>query len=91
MSKTRSFGGVTETIWQCVKSTSEKEHGTKYEPPDADQGTATTNTPVGQVVTGFDFVAAKDTVTYTIQKKPFLVSDDQIWNGIQETIDHCSG
>ena len=91
MAKTRSFGGVSESIWECVKSTSEQEHGTKYEPPKADQGTSTTSTLVGEIVLGFNFDPAKATVTYTIQKKPFLVSDSQVWNGIHETIEHCGG
>jgi hypothetical protein len=89
MAKTRSFGGVTESVWACVKSTSEKAHGTKYDPPNANRGTATTSTIVGDVVLGFDFDPAKETITYTIKQKPFLASDDQIWNGIQETIDEC--
>lgn len=90
MAKTRSFGGVTDSIWECVKSTSERENGTVYAPPGQNQGTSTTETVVGEVILGFNFDESLKTVTYTIQKKPFIVSDDQIWNGIQETIDHCS-
>jgi len=90
MAKTRSFGGVTESIWECVKSTSEQEHGTKYEPPGQNQGTSTTPTVVGEVVLSFNFDESVKTVTYTIQKKPFIVSDNQIWDGILETIEHCS-
>ena len=90
MAKKRSFGNVTPAIWECVKTTSYKEHGTVYAPPGATKGTATTSTFVGEVVLDFDYEESKDTVSYTIVKKPFVVSDDQIWNGIQETIDHCS-
>jgi hypothetical protein len=91
MAKTRSFGGVTQAIWECVKTTSYQQHGTKYVPPDGNQGTATTSTLIGDVVLNFDYDPTKDTVTYTIVKKPFLVSEHQIWNGIQETIDGCPG
>lgn len=91
MAKTRSFGGVTQAVWECVKTTSYQQHGTNYVPPDGNQGAATTNTPIGDVVLNFDYAPTKDTITYTIVKKPFLVSDDQIWNGIQETIDGCQG
>ena len=91
MAKTRSFGGVTQAIWECVKTTSYQQHGTKYVPPDGNQGTATTSTPIGDVALTFDYDPTKETITYTIVKKPFLVSDDQIWNGIQETIDGCQG
>ncbi len=90
MAKSRTFGGVNTAVWQCVKSTSLQEHGTKYVPADADQGTATTDTVVGTVELSFDYNAQKDSVSYKIIKKPFIVSDNQIWNGIQETIDHCS-
>lgn len=91
MAKTRNFGGVKQAVWECVKKTSYEQHGTKYVPADGNQGTATTSTPVGEVVLNFDYDLAKETITYTIVKKPFLVSDDQIWNGIQETIDGCQG
>lgn len=90
MAKSRSFGGITPAVWSCVKSTSFKEHGTVYAPADGSTGTATTGTIVGQVVLGFTYDSVKDTVSYNIQQKPFIVSDDQIWSGIQETIDHCS-
>lgn len=90
MAKTKAFGGITPAIWNCVKTTSYTEHGTVYSPAGANIGTASTSTPVGDVVLGFNYDSVKDTVTYNIQKKPFIVSDDTIWNGIQETIDHCS-
>lgn len=90
MAKSRTFGGVTTAVWQCLKTTSEKEHGTIYAPAGADQGTATTDTVVGTVELSYDYNAQKDSVTYKVVKKPFIVSDSQIWNGIQDTIDHCS-
>ena len=91
MAKIRTFGAVTQAIWECVKTTSYQQHGTKYAPPDGNQGTATTSTIVGDVVLSFDLNPTKETVTYTIVKKPFLATDDQIWNGIQETLDGCQG
>ena len=89
MAKERAFGGVSATVWQCVKTTSEEENGTVYDPPDSNDGTATTDTIAGTVVLGFDYNPEMDTVTYTIKKKPFIVSDNQIWNGISETIETC--
>lgn len=88
--QSKTFGGVTPAIWECVKATSQKDHGTVYAPPGANTGTATTNTPIGTVELGYVFDPAKDTVAYNIIKKPFLVSADQIWNGIQDTINGCS-
>lgn len=89
MAQTRSFGGVTQAAWECVKTTSYQQHGTNYVPPDGNQGTATTSTIVGDIVLNFNYDPQKDTVTYTIAKKPLIVSADQIWNGIQEAIDGC--
>jgi hypothetical protein len=91
MANSKIFGGVTPAIWDCVKTTSYNDHGTVYAPAGANQGTATTDTLVGTVALNFNFDPIKDTVAYTIVKKPFLVSADQIWNGIQDTIDGCNG
>ncbi len=91
MSKSRNFTGVTNATWECIKVTSEKEHETKYTPEGASKGQATTPTVVGEVILDFDYTPATDSVTYTIAKKPFIVSSSQIWDGLQETIDHCNG
>jgi hypothetical protein len=90
MAKTKSFDGVTPAVWQCVKTTSLREHGTIYEPDGSPQGTATTRTPVGEVVLRYDYSEEDTTVTYTIEKKPFIVSDDTIWDGIKGTLKGCS-
>lgn len=87
MSSSKSWNGVTNQIFSCVKQKSEKDHGTVYDPPDADSGKATTDTPVGNVVLGFNL--ADSTLTYTIEHKPFIVSDSQIWDGINDTINAC--
>ncbi|MDF1698049.1 MAG: hypothetical protein P1U56_19535 [Saprospiraceae bacterium] len=89
MGKTKVFHGITPEVWECVKKTSHVEHGTVYDPPNGDKGTATTKTIVGDVVLNFSLDPAASTVTYTIVKKPFLASQNQIWNGTQETIDGC--
>ena len=89
MAKQRVFGGVTESVWTCLKTSSEKEHGTIYAPPGANQGTSTTKTVVGTVVLGFDFMPEKESIRYTIKQKPLLVPTGQIWSGIQEAIDDC--
>ncbi len=89
MSKSKSFNGVSTSVWECVKTTSLKEHGTIYSPPGANKGTATTNTFVGDVVLNFDFNPTKESVTYVIVKKPFLASQNQIWDGIQDAINGC--
>ncbi len=87
MASSKSWNGITESIFSCVKTTSEKDHGTKYAPPNADTGTATTDTAVGTVVLGFQLSGG--TLTYTIQKKPFIVPESTIWDGINDTINEC--
>lgn len=89
MGSSKTFYNVNAQIWACVKTTSNKEHGTVYNPPDADQGTATTSTPVGEIVLSFSFNPGQALVVYTIEKKPFFVSDSQIWDGIQDSINGC--
>jgi hypothetical protein len=88
MATSKTFNGVTAAIWERVKSASEREHGTVY--TEGDSGTATTNTPVGKIILEFKLDTAAQSVTYTIVKKPpFVVSTEQIWNGIQEAIQSC--
>ena len=89
MASSKTFADITPSLWDCIKKTSQEQHGTVYS--GENQGTATTNTLVGKVVLEYDFEASKDTLRYKIKQKPFLVSSDQIWNGIQDTIDDCNG
>ncbi len=90
MAKSKTFNGVTPSIWECVKATSLKEHGTIYAPPGSNSGTAKTSTIVGEVVLNFTFYPSNNSVDYTIVKKPFLASENQIWDGIASTIKGCS-
>jgi hypothetical protein len=91
MSNTKTFHNITQSIWNCVQQTSTKEHGTIYDPPyPSNQGTSTTNTAVGKVVVDYDFEPSSETVTYTIKHKPFVVTDGEIWGGIESTIKQCS-
>jgi len=91
MANDRTFGGITPAIWECVKATSLKDHGTVYAPEGAIKGTAATSTPVGEVVLSFNYDEKDSTVTYNIDKKPWIVGSSTIWEGIQSTIDGCSG
>lgn len=89
MAKTKSFDNVTSAIWECIKATSAKEHGTEYAPPNGNEGKATTSTAVGRIVLNFSLDPDQEMLTYTIEKKPFLVSENQIWSGIQDAIERC--
>lgn len=89
MSDSRTYTEVTPDIWDRVKSYGRETHGTVYEPVDGPTGTATTKTPIGDVVLTFALDAESSTITYGIKKKPFLVMSSQIWNGIESTIENC--
>lgn len=89
MSSSKKYNGVNSAVFACVKTASSKQHGTVYDPATGDKGTATTDTIVGKVVVGFDFDSGSDSITYTIQSKPFLVSDSQIFSGIADSINDC--
>ena len=39
----------------------------------------------------FAFDPTGASVEYTIASKPFLVTEDEIWSGIQDSINACSG
>lgn len=90
MADSKIFRNVPSAVWECVKTTSFKDHGTVYAPPGALQGTAKTNTAVGEVILNYDYNETDRTITYGIVKKPFIVGAGTIWDGIQSTIDGCS-
>lgn len=89
MSKCQTFNNVDQALFDCVKKSSASEHGTVYDPPDADKGTATTKTIVGKVVLSFDLDTTAQTIKYCIVSKPFVVSSSQIFDGIKDSIDAC--
>ena len=90
MADARIFDNVTEAIFQCLKQTSAEKLGTVYVPPEACQGTATTQTIVGEIVMRFDLDQPNNRLTYEIQKKPVMVSAKQIWENIEAAINACS-
>jgi len=90
MSDTKSFTGISETIWNCIRANSQADNRTRYEPADANEGQAITTTAVGEVILHFTFEPAQATLTYSIQEKPFLVTEERIWESIAQRIEQCS-
>lgn len=37
----------------------------------------------------YNFDAAASTLSYTLEKKPVLAPESQIWNGVESTINGC--
>jgi|HubBroStandDraft_1064217.scaffolds.fasta_scaffold225079_1 hypothetical protein len=90
MTDCRTFNGVTQAIFDCVKKKSLAEHGTVYDPATGNKGKATTNVPVvGTIVVSFDLDPSAESITYCIISKPWIVSASQIFDGIGETINAC--
>lgn len=89
MSDSRTYYGVTQQVFDCVRTTSEKEHGTVYAPPDSNQGTASSESTTWTVVLAFDFDPTTGALAYKIQKKTWIVPASAIWEGLQETLNGC--
>ncbi|MGH8625889.1 MAG: hypothetical protein ACREYC_11670 [Gammaproteobacteria bacterium] len=90
MTDSKTFSGVTPAVFQCVKTTSKKEHNTDYIAADGNKGEAVTKVfLIGTVTLDFDLDPATSTIKYTIKSKPNIVGASKIWDGIQETIDRC--
>ncbi|HEX4462038.1 MAG TPA: hypothetical protein VIA18_28870 [Polyangia bacterium] len=85
----KSYDGVTQAVWECVKANSIAQNNAVYDPPDGDAGTVTIPTAVGTVVLDYALDPTASTVTYTIKSKPFLVPESAMWSGIGDSIDGC--
>ena len=91
MSDCQTFHGVTSAIFERVRDIGLRDHGTVYDPPGADSGTATAVTPVGKIAMTFDFDARAETLTYCIASRPWIVPANAVFDGIANTIDACRG
>lgn len=89
MARTHSFDGVTAKVWERLKAKTAREHGTRYEPPNANVGLSTTGTVLGRLVLAFEYQPSRQHVTYTIREKPLLISEGTIWSGIGTAIERC--
>ncbi len=92
MSDPHVYNGITQPIFTCIKAKSKAEHGTDYEPPDANSGTATTKIAwIGTVKVDFSFNHSAQTLTYSNLQKPSGLLESLVWNGIESTINECRG
>lgn len=85
----KSFGNVTQSVWECVKANSIAQNKAVYDPAGAMAGTVTIPTPVGTVVLEYAVDTGAETVSYTIKDKPFLVPEAALWSGIGDSINAC--
>lgn len=89
MSDSKTYYGVTQAVFDCVRATSEKEHGTVYAPPNGNTGTATSEGTAWTVVLGFEYDPSAGSLAYTIQKKTWIVPKSAIWEGLEDTLNGC--
>lgn len=89
MQDQRTFDDVSFDVWERVKSIARERFGTTFDPESSPEGTATTSTPIGDVVIDYALDAASEQITYTLRRKPMLILSGQIWSGLAETIDRC--
>lgn len=89
MVESRTFTDVSVEAWERIKAVGRDQYGTVFDPPAALEGTATTATPVGTVVIAYAFAPASRRLSYTIERKPFLVPASLIWDGIERTVEEC--
>ena len=77
----KSYDGVTQAVWQCVKANSISQNKAVYDPPDGAQGTVTIPTPVGTVVLEFELDPTASTVTCALARSASESSASAIETG----------
>lgn len=89
MATVKTYEGVTEAMLTRMKRNGTAAD-TKYDPPDGNRGTATSNVPVfGSVVVAFDLDPAKQIISYEIKEKPGAVPEALIWSRITQAMEDC--
>ena len=89
MADKKTFDDVSPEVWERVKAVARDRFGTVFAAEANTCGTATTATPIGQVVLEYDHDPDARQITYTLRKKPMLILSGQIWSGLAETIEQC--
>lgn len=89
MSNSRAYSGVTLAMFECVKTTSTKEHGTKYDPADSPSGTATSSGTLWSVLMKFSLDPSTEVLTYTLVKETGFATPEEAWGGIEDTLKGC--
>jgi hypothetical protein len=93
MSDSKTYNGITQDVFNCVRTTSIQQDKTVYTPPDANQGTTMTEGKKGPLIwhvkMSFNFTPANGQLAYTILDKSSFIPEDDIWNGISKMISGC--
>ncbi|MFO1153102.1 MAG: hypothetical protein U1E42_05485 [Rhodospirillales bacterium] len=89
MPESKTFTGVDTATWERLQKLGREKHGTDFREIDATHGEATTSTPFGRLVLGYEHDPAAATVTYTIVSKPLLVMSPLVWSGLETALAGC--
>ena len=89
MSASNTYQGVTDQIFNCVKTKTKSDYGTVYKPETGNTGTATTDYMGTHTELEYDLNTDKKTLTYSIKDKSWVISEDRIWSNIEDTLKGC--
>ena len=85
----KTFPDVTPAIAECARQTSELDYDLVFKPAGDDKGTVITETLIGKVVLDYDYDTGAETMHYCIVGKPWIVTTNQVFDGIEETFEGC--
>ena len=85
----KTFLDVTPEIAECARQTSELDYDLVFEPAGEDNGTVITETLIGKVVLDYDYDTTAETMHYCIVGKPWIVTTNQVFDGIEDTFEGC--
>ena len=89
MSNSKVYHGITQAVFDCVRATSIKQHGTVYTPPNSNSGKTSTSGTGWTVDMTFNFDPGSGALSYTITHKTWIVPESAIWSGLDATINGC--
>ncbi|MEA5529512.1 hypothetical protein VB638_07905 [Dolichospermum sp. UHCC 0684] len=87
MANVKTYSGITEAIFECIKFKSEAEDGIIHTP--GNQGTVTINTIIGQIFLEFQLDTSQEKLDYKILKKPLIAPANRIWDQVDQLIKYC--
>ena len=89
MSGIRTFPGVTPDTLSRMQELGRASYGIVYNPPVGSAGTATSQTPLGQIVIEFVHNNENSELTLTLIEKPPLLPEKLLWSGFVNTLNSC--
>jgi hypothetical protein len=89
MPTSRTFPGVSGEVAARMKEYGRSQYGIVFDPPEGLNSTATGQTPFGECVIAFAHDSAREELTLTLVKKPWLLPETLLWNGFLTTLERC--